>query len=78
VVWVVALAGGLRALARRLWPEMVVLVGLVGCHLAGPTVAVLVRCWQACSVGWRSRGMAVRGLLVRHKPAAPGSSSLRG
>jgi hypothetical protein len=32
----------LRGLARRLWPELVALLGLVGWQLAGPTAVALV------------------------------------
>jgi hypothetical protein len=40
-VWVVAMLPFLAGLAHRLWPELLVAVGLWGGALAGPTVSVL-------------------------------------
>jgi hypothetical protein len=42
VIWVVAMLPPLAAWALRLWPELALLAGAWGWHLAGPTVVVLL------------------------------------
>jgi hypothetical protein len=41
IVWTVALSSVLRTVARWLWPEQALLLGLLGWQLAGPTIIVL-------------------------------------
>jgi hypothetical protein len=78
LTWAVSLSALLRGLARRLWPEQVALVGLLGWHLAGPTLVVLLLVALACCGRLLLLAAGARALLRRH-PArpAPGSSAQR-
>jgi hypothetical protein len=73
LVWLVSLSPHLRGLARWLWPEQLILVGLLGWHLAGPTALALFLvalgvCGRVLVVGnW------LRGWL---RPAAGGAPAL--
>jgi hypothetical protein len=81
LAWVVSLSQRGRVVARRLWPEQLVLLGALGWSLAGPTAVVLVLLLAGVLGRLILLGQGVRTLLLRRRPGpAPArlGSSARG
>jgi hypothetical protein len=65
--WAVTLSGVLRSVVRWLWPEQLLLLGVVGWQAAGPTAVVVLLLALGVAGRLLLAGRAVRSLL----PAAP-------
>jgi hypothetical protein len=76
VVWTVALSSVLRTLVRWLWPEAVLLAGLLGWQAVGLTGTVLLLVLLGVGGRLLVLGRGLRALLARHTRQA--SSSVRG
>jgi hypothetical protein len=76
--WAVTRVGVLRTLARWLWPEAVVLTGLAGWQVAGPTPAVLLVVLLGVVGRLVLVMLAVRRRMERVTRTTAGGSGVRG